>query len=506
MSLRARWAWLAAIIVALLVIAGVGVVLRWQHGLSSGPPPHATRTITPPAVSSNLTVPVFADLAELQRLLDQEIPLALWRIDRKDVLCVGQQHVRLFGKRLAITPKLHCDITGSARRGPITLRGAGHMIIADVPILAHVDADHIGGLANAHADGSAMAHARITLGVARDWQAAGTITLGYDWTSPPTVTLLGQKVAFTDKADERLKPVIAQLQHKLPAMLAGLDLRRRIAGLWQHGFAVINLNRSNPPVWLRIVPQSLSYGGYTIVGNRMRLQLGLVALTQAVVGARPADPPATALPDMASGARNDGAIQLFVPVIADYAELVPVLARALSKRAARPFILPGLGAFDAQFSNIEVYGASQGRIAVGADIVAVQRGGVLPPVRARIWFAGKPQNARGSQVVHFSNLTVSGATDSVAGKLAVAIAGSAGFSDTIADALTQNFTRDYARLSDKIRHAIADREQGNLRIDAQLDSTQNETLEAYANGLYMPVWLTGRASVTVNPAAGKPGD
>jgi len=500
MALLSKRAKLAVAIGAVVVLACLATLHSYRH-IRSGPPPRATRIITPPAVSSSVVVPVVADLAQLERLIDQEIPVDLWTIDMPDATCVAPQHIRLFGKQLAITPKMHCQITGTVVRGNITLHGSGRTIIADVPILAHVDATHIGGLVNTHADGQAMAHARITLNIAHDWRATGSVALAYDWTSPPAIDLLGQRITFTSKADERLKPIIAGLERKLPQQLAALDLRSRIDGLWRRGFALVKLNERNPEVWMRIVPQSVSYGGYTIVGNRMQLRLGLVALTQAVVGARPPDPQPAPLPDMAKAGPGDGKIHLFVPVSADYAVLVPVITRALAKRSARPFNLPGLGTVTAQFANIEVYGASRGRIAVGADIVAQPQDSALPALRGRIWFAGVPHNTPGSQIVHFSDLSVSGGTDDTRGDLLVAIANSPGFSDAVADALTENFTRDYARLEDKIRRAIADRPQGDLTVTAQLDDARNETIEAYANGLYMPVWLTGRASVTVDPAA-----
>jgi hypothetical protein len=498
--LRSNRAKLTGVTGAMLVLAGMATLDGCKRIGNTGPPPHSTRRMAPPAVSSSLAVPVVADLTQLERLLDHEIPVDLWTIDQPDATCVAPHHVNLFGTRLAITPEMHCHISGTVVRGDIALRGDGRTIIADVPILAHVDARNIGGLVNTHADGTAMAHARINLTVARDWRVGGTLLLGYDWTTPPAITLLGQRITFTDKADERLKPIIARLTQRLPAVLAGLDVRTRIGGLWQRGFAVINLNDRNPPVWMRIVPQSLSYGGYTIVGHQLQLRLGMVALTQAVVGARPADPAPTPLPDTTDAPAGDGRIHMFVPVSADYAELVPVIARALTRRSARPFVLPGIGAVTARFANIEVYGATDGRIAVGADIAAVAQNGALPETRGRIWFAGQPHNAPGSQLVRFTNLSVSGATTDMRGDVLLAVANSPGFSDAVAQALTQNFTHDYDTLEDKIRRAIAHRVQGNLGIEAQLENTRNGEIEAYADGLYMPVWITGRASVTVVPA------
>ncbi len=487
---------LALAVGGVLVLAGAGSWLWLRHAVPTGPPPRATARIVTPAVASTIVLPLYVDLADLDRMLDQQIPTALWRIDLPDAVCVAPQHVHLFGKSLAITPRMHCHITGSAVRGPITLRGAGRTLVADVPILAHVDADHIGGLASTHADGQTMVHIRCSFAVARNWQPRGSVALSYDWTVPPAIMLLGQRIPITDKADQRLKPVVARIEQKLPDLLQKVDLRGKVGALWRRGFAVVNLNDRNPPVWMRVVPQTLSYNGYAIDGGRLRLDLGLAALTQAVVGARPADPPATPLPDMARVASGDGRIHLFVPVSADYAALVPVITRALGKRSLRPFDVPGIGAVDAHFANIAVFGATQGRIAVGADIVAVPRNAIVPAMRGRIWFAGKPHNAPGSQQVRFSDLHVSGATDNPGGTLLVAVGNAPGFADAIADALTQNFTHDFTKLQDKIQRAIADRAQGDLRIHARLDSARNDTIAAYADGLFMPVWVTGQASVT----------
>ncbi len=505
---RGRWArvllTVALVGVTAIALLALALLRGWGHMVPNGPPPHSAQTVTPETTSSRIEVPVWANLAELEQMLDREIPVDLWTIDQPDATCVAPKHVSLFGARLAITPRMQCHISGVATRGAIHLRGSGRTIIADLPILAHVEARNIGGLISAHADGQAMAHARITIAVTRDWRPGGTIALSYDWTTPPAVMLLGQRVTFTDKADERLKPIIAQLDRKLPQALGRLNLRGQIGQLWRRGFAVIKLNDRAPPVWLRVVPQSLSYGGYTIIGDRMQIRLGLDALTQAVVGPRPPDPPPVPLPDMRSHPVDNGTVHMFVPVIADYAELVPVITRALAKRSARPFNLPGLGPVNAQFSQIEVYGASQGRIAVGADITAVQREGFLPAVHGRIWFAGTPYNQPGSQIVHFKGLSVAASTDDARNSLMVAVANSPGFSDAIANALTQNFTHDYAELQGKIERAVANRRQGVVQIDAHLQSARNGQLAAYANGLYMPVELTGQASVTFAPEIGAP--
>jgi hypothetical protein len=493
-----RWAIGLGLAGVMVAAGGVGFSLLHRHKVS-GPPIRATEVIVPPAISSTIAVPLSVDVSALQRLLDAEVPRELWTIDQPGVTCVQPQKIRLFGADLGMTPKIRCHIVGVARRGPIVLHGAGQDILADLPIIADVTAQNVAGVADAHATGKAMAHARIRLSIGPDWRAHGTIGLTYDWSTPPGIDLLGQRITFADKADEKLKPIIARLEQKLPAQLERWDLRGQVEALWRRGFTVLSLNEDNPPVWMRVTPQGLDYGGYAIAGHRLTLRLGLVALTQAVVGQRPVDPAPTPLPAMAQGhaVKNTGEVKIFAPVIADYAQLVPVVDKALAKRSARPFDLPGVGAVTAHFINIDVFAASKGRIAIGADVSA--QGPVGGPVHGRIWFAARPDNDDGSQLVRFSDLTVSGGTDAKGGDLLLAVANSPGFSGAIADALRQNFSHDFAELQAKIRRAIEQRQQGDFTITARLDEAKNGRLVPYANGLYMPVWLRGQASVSYAP-------
>ena len=482
-----------------LGLSAVLLVAGCHAGVDKTQPPHAQAIAVPPPISSTIAVPVSTDLASLQRLLDREIPLTLWSIEKDDVTCVAPQKLKILGAQIDVAPKLKCKIVGAARRGPILLHGDGENIRADLPIIADVHVEKLAGVVGVKATGTAMAHAWIRLAVDKDWQPSGSIRLAYDWQTPPSVMVLGQSINFTDKADDKLRPVLADLEKRLPAELARLDLRRKIARVWTSGFTVLSLNDQNPPVWMRIVPQRLGYGGYEITGNHLILRLGVVALTQAVIGNRPAPAPPSALPPMTPEPVPSGQVKVFAPVLADYTQLQPVIQRALTKRSLRPFDLPGIGAVHADFANIAVYGATSGRIAVGADVTAKVVGGTLAPAHGRIWFAAIPHNDTGSQIVRFTDLAVSGQTDRTGGNLALTIAGSPAFSLAIADALQQNVSGDFGKLLMKVRNAIAHRQQGDFQIDARLDSAVNGQIQPFANGLYMPVWLNGQAQVRYDP-------
>src|SRR3546814_20377821 len=120
---------------------------------------------------------------------------------------------------------------------------------------------------------------------------------------------------------------------------------------------------------MRVTPQRIREGGYCLAGARIRLRPAREAVTESFVGARPAVPAATPLPPRERGTPRPH-LDVFVPVVADYRQLEPVILRALTERSARPFDIPRIGPVTATFSKVTVYGAPGGRLAVGVTVEA----------------------------------------------------------------------------------------------------------------------------------------
>lgn len=464
----------------------------------SGAPPHATDLVVIPHESSMVTVPLDTDISALSQVIEREIPRQLWTINRHIDRCVAPKQVKVFGTRVAVTPKLGCDVTGVATRGAITLHGEGQDIVADLPIHAIVSARNVGGMLSQTASGDAVAQARIRLDISGDWSPHATVKLHYNWTSPPGIDLLGQRITFADQADEKLQPVIRNLERQLPGELAKLDLRGKIDAAWRQAFTTLQLNGSNPPVWMRITPERLGYGGYGLEGRTLRLKLGLRAVTETFVGDKPKPTAPTALPAMTRAA-GDGKLRFSIPVIAQYDQLEPVVLRALEKRSARPFDLPAIGPVMARFGTTHIYGAPGNRIAVGLTVSARSLRIGASEVKGRIWLSALPVNQADSRKVEFTDLKVTGTTDGKAGDLLLALANSPGLSQAIADALDQNFQNDFDELLAKVRKAIVASQQGDFLINARIDTVDTGVLKATGQGIYLPVYANGKASVTYRP-------
>ena len=462
------------------------------------PPVRADDALEISPQQSVIAVPITANISGLMRQLEREVPRTLWTINEKNHTCVGSEKIKVAFIE-AKTPTIKCTIVGKVTRGALRIEGRGQQLIVTMPITAVVSARDIGGLIK---EETATARARVRavadLTVDAAWNPQAKVAIRYDWTDKPHVELLGQRIEFTGKADEKLKPVVAQLERTLPRELEKLNLRSDIERTWASAFTSLELNRANPPVWMRITPEQLQYGGFTLTGSTLNVRLGLKARTETFVGDRPADPARTPLPPRSPLDTKPGKLVFFIPVIADYKQLEPVVLRALKKRQERPFDVPGIGKVDAEFTAVEIYGTEGGKIAVGIDFVGTLRSGG-ERASGTVWLSGMPRSEPNSRRVTFEQVTVSGDTDNAGADLLLALAGSPGFSTTVGDALAQNFESDYDELMGKIARAIETKREGDLLIRARIDEAITGEIRAAGQGLYLPVTGTGTASISYLP-------
>ena len=486
---------------SILVCAAAGLVLTAckREAVEIEAPPRSETMPPVPSELSYVSVPVTIDAAIVRRAVEQAVPRTLWRINRHFDACIEPQRVKAFGRSVKVTPKIGCDVVGQVTRGPIRLTGRGDEILAEVPLRATIAARDIGGVLKGEtATGAAKAYAVVKLDLGQDWKPRAKVDLRYDWTRAPGIDFLGKRITFTDQADEKLRPVVRQLERELPRELARIKVKPAVTKAWTSAFTVLSLNAENPPVWLRLTPQEPVYGGFRMNGNTIRANVGLKAVTETFVGNRPEAPQATPLPAPARSGAGQG-LQFFVPVTADYAELEPVITRALAKRARRPFDIPRLGAVDATFSDITAYGTDNGRIAVGMKIAFTPRSGLLDKTEGRVWMTALPVNEAGSSQIAFRDVKVTGDIARTGGQYLVALATGPALSETLANSLTQNFADDIEDLTGKIRAATARRTEGDFRIATQLDRIETGELKAYGSGLYLPVRLMGKGDIAYRP-------
>ena len=253
----------AALLATPLVLAGC------QKHAGNPAPPKVETPADLPSETSRIVVPLSADLGNLERALDAEAPRELWHIDQHQDDCVKAKRVDIGIAKVKVVPNLGCRIVGQVTRGRIAVTGRGDTLFITFPVNAQIAAKDVGGIASKTATGSATIHATARLSMVGNWQPSAKVDIQYDWREAPGIDFLGKRITFVDKADERLRPVVAKLEQTLPRELAKLLLREQLDGVWREGFTVISLNKDNPPAWMRITPQKLGFGGYNVNGRRV---------------------------------------------------------------------------------------------------------------------------------------------------------------------------------------------------------------------------------------------
>ena len=481
---------------AMTALAAASLILLVGCGASddaaSVAPPRGDDPIVFPQQASQIAVDLKLDLAELERTLERELPRELWQIDRPGSECVASKKVDLALFKVK-SPKIECHIVGKVTRGRLRLSGKGEVLTVNLPVKGTLAARDVAGMFKGETGtGAAEVALSLRLDLTPDWKLASTAKLDYRWTREPGIDFLGRRITFTSEADRELRPVKREVERIVARELARLPVKATAQDGWTKAHGVFVLNRENPAVWGRMTPQQFRFGGYTVQGRELILRLGLDGLFESFVGIKPDAAAPAPLPPLARRDKAQAKSILHVPVVADYAVLEPVIAKALAKRAQRPFVIADYGSVTAQFDTITVYGTGEGRIAVGGEFTANSDLPVIEQAKGRIWLTARPVNTRGSRAVKFTEVRITGDTDIVGEEFLFALANSLDFQGAITDALAQNFEGDFTELRGKIDRALAKRKGRLADYSITIERVETGIITAHGQGLYLPVDITAQ--------------
>ncbi len=463
-------------------------------------PPRATDAIVFPKEPSQIAVDLKVDLADLERALERELPRELWQIDRPGSQCVAPQTIDLAVFKVK-SPKIKCRITGTVTRGKLRLSGSGQALMVTLPVKGTLAARDIAGIFKGEtANGAAEVALSLKLDLTPNWQLTSTTQLDYRWTREPGIDFLGRRITFTDEANRELRPVKREVERIIARELARLPIKSNAQQGWREAQRVFVVNQRNPAVWARLTPKQFRFGGYDVKGRDLTLRLGLDALLETFVGFKPDGVAPAPLPPLARRDTAASTSVLHVPVVAAYAVLEPVIAKALAKRSQRPFVIEDYGSVSAKFTGITVYGTGEGRIAVGATYTATSDLSVIAKSKGKIWLTARPVSEANSRAVRFAETKISGSTDIVGEQFLFALANSPDFQSTITEALAQNFERDFTILRGKIGRAVARRSGPLADYSITIETVETGAISAHGEGLYLPVDMTARIAARLRRA------
>lgn len=477
-----RWQWP---VLALLLLAGC------DRQTSNPAPPRVTAPIEIPVENSLIAVPITAPLSAFQRLAEREVPKTLASIDEARPDCASVKVI----KKINIS----CRLVGQVTRGPIRVGGSGNVMTITMPVQASVTARDVAKVLRETATAAAIVTARVRLDSMGNWQPVAKAQISYVWTKEPGVDFLGRRIGFTSRADPVLQKLLRQIEAAVPREIARLQPRNLLEDAWSKGFTTISVNAKNPPVWMRVTPQVMRFRGYDIADGQLTLSLGMAARIETFVGPRPVDPTPTPLPPPPATAISPTlGFRFHLPVVADYAELEPVLEKALGKLAKKPISLPGIEAVEPEFGKVTMFATENSRLAIGLDIrVATPKRWI--DARGTVWVTGQPYNEPGSRLVRVRDLRIEGEPKSPGFALLLAVARSPAVTTALTEALAQNFENDFNKLLMKVDSAIGEKRLGAFVLTARVDDVKNGVVYPAGQGVFMPVDAAGTAALRYAP-------
>lgn len=488
--------------IALLLLGAAAFFILFYVHIEDYPTPK--RINTPPNYETEQSVVVTSisvPIGKVRQGLEQDVPRTLFRINQRIEECVPRETVRLFKQDLFRTPKVGCTLVGTVRRGSITLGGSGQTLSASFPIDAEIEIRDIGDVIKRETvSASAVMNMRAKLGVTGDWKISPDIHISYTWLKEPGVMVAGQRIKLTKFVEPKFKTILHSVERRLEAQIRKVDLRSDVSKAWQSGFDTISLNRENPPVWLRLTPEQAGTSGVRVAGSSILTDLMLKAKLNVIVGDEPSKPDAQPLGANIGVSRGRG-FDVVVPVLADYAEVEPVILRALQKLADRGIANEDYGKLDVSFRNVTLYATENGRIAVGVEAAVEPIGSLTGRTwgksRGVVWLTGTPVTEPNSEVVRVEGLEIFGNTDTEMGDLLIRVLESEEVKKEIERALVEDFARDYEDVIGKAQRGIGSVKLGAFNLSFDVDTIDHGAIIATGAGLFMPVSAKGGVTTKI---------
>lgn len=293
---------------------------------------------------STITLPIEADLSALEIYLNDIIPDVLADINEPDKICVEAKYLKTKGMpkcsiknyriscedrqiKIRTTPEIKCDINGWIKRnGHISLSGQGETLKFAFPVKAHVSTDI--GL-HGTADAAAILHISATPSINKDWTASVDVSPHFTWSQKPTLTLSESiKINIQSKVEPKLRDKMNEFVKKIPQLLTGLDMKRKVHTAWQDIQKPLKIN-DEPETYILFKPQSASYSGFNIVDNVLKTTISAKGKTEIILGKPNINYKETKLCDLGSIPCQEGTFSFYLPVSITYQELLEISNKEL---------------------------------------------------------------------------------------------------------------------------------------------------------------------------------
>lgn len=331
---------------------------------------------------SVVTVPMSIELDGLAAYANARLPAQLHRHSGGQ-RCVEPQQactkvpefrglkMTMKNRCVQVSPGIDCHLDQRVwRDGPMSISGRGDTIILQQAVRAQATVrgrGEIGRHIRETANGAAHFTVSAKPGIARDWRILLPLDVRFRWTERPNVVLANVfRVTFGGEAERQLNRAIDQFKTQtLPAELARIDVKSRIAPLWSQLQDPIRLDTgAGAPLWLHFRPEAVGMASLRVSGGQLATAASIAGRMR--VTDRKASPfagPRTRLPNLGP-AMPDG-LSVVVQATVSIAAMTKALNAELPRR---------LGAKSPIEGQLQIRSASAesvaGRLILTLDVIA----------------------------------------------------------------------------------------------------------------------------------------
>lgn len=298
--------------------------------------------------ASVLILPIQANLKVLEERLNTEVPEILAHINELNKVCVEAQWAKTkvpyitwemkklpFGiktklpttrtkmAKTRISHEIRCDIKGWVKRnGHISVSGSGSTLKFSFPIKAHASAKPV---IPATANATATIYVSATPRINNDWSISVDVAPEFSWSQRPTLKLFGLiQIKVGNKVEPKLREKMNEFVKTIPAILADLKLKEKIAATWSDIQNPIKV-ADTPEVYVLFNPKGVAYSGFNIENNILKTTLSVSGNTQVTLGKPIASHQKTGLSNLGTIPYQDGEFSFSLPVLVTYNEILAIV-------------------------------------------------------------------------------------------------------------------------------------------------------------------------------------
>jgi len=248
---------------------------------SEAPFPSADKSEVRP-IKSTIYAGIPIDLTEFQVEIDRAVPNRLLRIDKRlrRAACYERKGREICQSAYAV---------GSVTRdGAMKLIARNDGLLALIPIKADFSAKGSGRAAEA--SDAIIEHFalripfKVTLN--ESWQAkVSQVRIAIDG-NLKSVKLFGREIAFDAVLRRKIKRLLHHLPRKLESLISAQSFQATVRKSWRRLFDPIQIS-SEPDIWLRGRPVSVSFGGFDGAGERLKIRIAFSTYLNTYFNERP---------------------------------------------------------------------------------------------------------------------------------------------------------------------------------------------------------------------------